>query len=74
MLSFSDLTLEEAQAYHDSYLASLPGLVERLHARVGRTGGPVLDGSVASLVPLGEWFCAQLAADEPDGLEGYPAW
>ncbi|MFP5333731.1 MAG: hypothetical protein ACLGIV_00295 [Actinomycetes bacterium] len=74
MLWFPDLTLEEAEAYRDAYLASLPGLVERLQARVERTGGPALDGSVVSLGPLGEWFCRQLAADEPDGMEGYPAW
>ncbi|MFP5333732.1 MAG: hypothetical protein ACLGIV_00300 [Actinomycetes bacterium] len=74
MLWFPDLTLAEAEAYYDADLASLPGLVERLQAWVERTGGPGLDGSVDGLDPLGEWFSRQLAADEPDGLEGYPVW
>ena len=65
-----EMTVEEAQAYHDAYIGELPSLVERLRRRVERTGGPELDGSLEGLGPLGAWFVDQLAKDEPDGLEG----
>jgi hypothetical protein len=74
MLSFSDLTSEEAEIYCQAYLADLPHLVERLQQRLTRTSGPASDGSVAGLASLGAWLVEQLDRDEPDGLEGTPRW
>ncbi|PPK94235.1 hypothetical protein CLV92_108137 [Kineococcus xinjiangensis] len=74
MRTFSLLSYDEAQAYREAYVAALPELVERLRRRAERTGGPVLDGGVDSVQPLGGWFFEQLAADAEDGLSEYPMW
>ncbi|WP_146099654.1 hypothetical protein [Kineococcus xinjiangensis] len=74
MRDFMRLSLEEAEAYRESYLAERPQLVERLRRRIARTGGPELDGTVEGLEALGVWFFEQLDADAEDGLAGSPSW
>lgn len=64
----------EIGEYHRRYLAALPIALGRLYASAARWSGPQLDGSVASLRPLGHWFITRILADEPDGLDGLPVW
>lgn len=74
MLDYGELTKPQARTALEDYVATLPGLVQRLRARITRVGGPELDDTVDSLEPLGPWFMDQIRADRDDKLSGVPIW
>lgn len=77
MIDFAEMTLAEARAYRDAYVAAIPERVAWLHREVTRTGGPAdrLDETPASLVALWEWFLDWLETDgTAEGVEGRPPW
>lgn len=76
MIDFSELSLAEAEAYRDAYAAGVPERVTWLRRQVEGSGGPVLDRTPESLVPLWAWYLSWLKAGGrlTDGAEGVPAW
>lgn len=68
-------TWEEADEHFEVFAAVVPERRRELEGRVAASGGPALDGSVESLVPLNEWFIAEvLDRPAPDEVDYWPAW
>ncbi|MHA6695946.1 hypothetical protein [Homoserinimonas sp. A520] len=65
---------EEIDEYNRSYLQQLPIALDRLREKIGNRPEVRLDGSLASLKPLGEWFVDQLLASKEDGHNDVPVW
>lgn len=63
-----------AQEYLERYVASLPELRARFARRLDRTGGPVVDTSVAAVGLLDPWYERQIQDPSPDGQDGVPLW
>lgn len=79
------MTVEQATAALEEFLAERPAALQRLHAELtahGMEPGTLLDASPASLTPLWHWIAgrrAELAADPALGVpvlprERWPSW
>lgn len=66
---------EEADAHFDAFAAVVPDRRRELAERVAATGGPVLDGSVASLDALNRWYIDEVLVRPTPPEVGYrPSW
>ena len=65
----------EADAHFEAFVAGVPDRRVELAERVAATGGPVLDRSIESLLPLNEWFIEQvLDRPAPPDVEFQMVW
>ena len=64
----------DADAAFEAFVSALPDRREQLRARLVRTDGPELDGSLESLDALNEWYIRIAFADEDDGMDWWPMW
>lgn len=55
MVEFVSMSKAEAKEYLEQFLREMPSALERLRSQSSVTGGPELDGSVASLDELWAW-------------------
>jgi hypothetical protein len=67
---FFSLGDAEAEAFFEQYTARAKARLDEFRREVSATGGPELDGTPESLVPLWRWFVARPA--EPGGE--LPPW
>ena len=66
---------EEADAHFEMFMTVLPQRRAELAELVAGTGGPVLDRSIESLIPLNEWFIERvLEGPVPVDVAYRPAW
>ena len=66
------MTPAEAEDFRERYVASLPGAAAKLVAQHGSELG--LDGSLASVERVSDWFLGALAVDDPAWDGELPVW
>ncbi|MBO9627699.1 MAG: hypothetical protein J7484_15160 [Microbacterium sp.] len=74
VLERKDMTMAERDAERDAYIASLPGLLERLDRRLSRAGIDMRRLSLIDMPEITAWFADELRRDESMGEFPLPTW